>query len=113
MYTYRVKEIVKIYDGDTIQVILDLGFGIYKHETIRLLGIDTPELRGDEYESGIISRDYLRERLYLAYEMNKEIFIKTTKDKQGKYGRYLGVVFVEETDINEELLSLGLAEVYK
>ena len=113
MYEYKVKEIVKIYDGDTIQVILDLGFGIYKHETIRLEGINTPEVRGDEYDAGIISRDYLRERLFVAYETNSEIRIITHKDTQGKYGRYIGVVTVDDVNINVEMLEKKLAVLYK
>lgn len=113
MFIYNVKEIIKIYDGDTITVILDLGFGITKREIIRLARIDTPEIRGEEREAGLISRDWLRERLYVAFETNKNITIRTNKDRKGRYGRYIGEVFVDEQNINDELLNEGLAALYK
>ena len=109
MYEYKVKEITKIYDGDTITVVLDLGFGVYRKEILRLYGIDTPELRGEKREQGLISRDWLRERLNV--EMEK-ITIKTVRDMQGKYGRYLAEVYVDDININRQLLSEGLAKVY-
>ena len=108
MYEYKVKEIVKVYDGDTITVILDLGFNITKLEVIRLALIDTPEVRGDERPDGLISRDWLRERLATAMEENG-ITIRTFKDSKGKYGRYIGEVFVDEVSINKQLVTEGLA----
>ena len=113
MYIYNVKEIVKIYDGDTITVILDLGFGITKLEKIRLARIDTPEIRGDERQAGLVSRDWLRERLYIAFETDKRITIRTNKDHKGRYGRYIGEVFIDEHNINDELMAEGLAVEYK
>ena len=113
MYEYKITEIVKIYDGDTITVIVDLGFGVYKTEKIRLAGIDTPEIRGDERPAGLVSRDWLRERLYTAFETNQDLILRTIKDRKGKYGRYLGWIFVNEVNVNEELITEGLAIVYK
>lgn len=112
MYEYRVKEIVKVYDGDTITLVIDLGFNVSVKEVFRLYGIDTPEVRGEEREDGLISRDWLRERLYTAYETDKEIIIKTFKDKKGKYGRWLGEVFIDGININEQLIAEGLAVEY-
>ena len=57
MYEYKVKEVIKVYDGDTITVILDLGFNVTKLEIIRFAWINAPELRGEEHDQGIISRD--------------------------------------------------------
>lgn len=110
MYEYKVKKILKIYDGDTITVDIDLGFGITKTDKLRLAMIDTPEVRGEEREEGLISRDWLRERLYTAEENGSEIIIKTYKDKQGKYGRYIAEVYVDGVLINAELVTKGLAE---
>lgn len=115
-YMYKIKEITKIYDGDTITVDIDLGFGITKSEKIRLFGIDTPELRGDERPEGLISRDYLIE----LYENNKEytFYIKTIKDKKGKYGRYLGILYYydevmdNKINVNEHLIQEGYAKIY-
>ena len=111
MYTYNVKEIVKIYDGDTITVSIRLGFNITTKQTFRLANIDTPEIKGDERPDGIISRDWLRERLSKAME-NNGIVIKTYKDTKGKYGRYIAEIFVDGVNINKQLLAEGLASVY-
>ena len=104
MYTYRAK-IVKVYDGDTVTAVVDLGFGITNKIKVRLKGINTPELRGDERALGIISRDFLREKI-----LNKDIVVETFKDKKGKYGRYIGTLWINDENINELLVEQGLAE---
>jgi micrococcal nuclease len=109
VYEYKVKEIIKVYDGDTITVVLDLGFGVYRKEVLRLYGIDTPELRGEEREQGLISRDWLREKLDTDLD---KIIIKTIKDGKGKYGRYLAEIYVDGVNINKQLIAEGLAKVY-
>lgn len=106
-YIYAAR-VVSVYDGDTITVDISLGLGIYKKdETIRLKGIDTPEVRGSEKEAGIKARDYLRERI-----LNKEVIIKTYKDSKGKYGRYLAEIFIDGENINKELVDKGYAKSY-
>lgn len=110
MYTYRIKEIVKIYDGDTITVVIDLGFNTTRLEILRLASLNTPEIRGDERPAGLESRDWLRDRLNYAMENNQEFIIKTEKDHKGKYGRYIATLFVDGVNINEQLISEGLAE---
>ena len=104
MYEYRAK-VIKVYDGDTITVLIDLGFGVTFKEKVRLYGINTPEIRGKERPDGLISRDRLRERI-----LDKDVIIKTLKDKKGKYGRYIAEVYLEEENINNWLVSEGLAE---
>ena len=80
MYTYRCK-VVKIIDGDTVDVDIDLGFGVWLHkERIRLYGIDTPESR---------TRD-LEEKKYGMLDDEAGILLKTQKDAEGKFGRILG-----------------------
>jgi len=112
MYEYSAK-VIRVYDGDTIWVDLDLGFGIWlRNQAIRFRGINTPELRGPTKESGIVSRDRVIE---LLENSGNECIIKTKKDKQkGKYGRILGEVFIknEKRSINKMLLSEGLAIEY-
>ena len=107
MYEYKAT-VTKVYDGDTITVDFDLGFGILiRKQKIRLLGINTPEVRGPEKPQGIISRNALRQRI-----LGKVVTIKTSKDKKGKYGRWLGEVFMEEENINKWLLKEGYAKAY-
>ncbi len=98
----------RVYDGDTITVDIDLGFGItINSQKVRLLGINTPEIRGASREAGLKSRDELRKQIG-----NKWVKITTQKDKKGKYGRWLAEVWVGDTNVNEWLLKEGLAEPY-
>ena len=111
-YTYSAY-VKYVYDGDTITCDIDCGFGLkYTNTKIRLYGIDTPELRGDEYEEGIKIRDILREKISC-----KDILIRTIKDKTGKYGRYLGIIYFYENgdylNINDWLVENGYAKKYR
>ena len=107
MYEYKAT-VKEVYDGDTITVDFELGFGIIlKSQKIRLIGINTPEIRGKSKPEGLVSRDALRERI-----LGKFVTIKTSKDKKGKFGRWLGEVFMEEENINLWLLAEGYAKVY-
>lgn len=108
-YIYKAK-IESIYDGDTMTCTIDCGFGVYlSKQKIRLFGIDTPEVRGDEKKDGIRIRDIVRKKL-----LGKEITLKTIKDKKGKYGRYLGIIYLNENNdyinINEWLVENNYAE---
>lgn len=111
-YTYAAK-VVSVYDGDTIRVIINLGFGVTfngydgRGVQIRLFGIDTPELRGEEREEGLVVRDWLREKI-----LDKEVILKSIKDKKGKYGRYLADIYIEDVHINGELIEMGYDEEY-
>lgn len=88
LYYYKAT-VVKVYDGDTITVMIDLGLDAYRKESLRLADINAPEVRGEEREAGLISRDALREKI-----LGKEVILKTKKDKTGKYGRYITTVFL-------------------
>ena len=108
MYEYRAF-VRRVYDGDTITVDIDLGFDfLVKNQKIRLLGINAPEIRGESREKGLISRDFLRNKI-----SGKWIIIKTKKDKKGKYGRWLGELFLDEKNINKSMISEGMAEKYE
>jgi len=108
MYEYRAF-VRKVYDGDTVTVDIDLGFDVVlKNQKIRLVRINAPEVRGKERQEGLKSRDALRAKIG-----NKWIKIKTQKDKKGKYGRWLGEIWLEDTNVNDWLLSEGLAIPYK
>lgn len=100
--------VVEVYDGDSITADIDLGFGVLlKHQKIRLLGINTPEISGEERPAGIIARDWLRENI-----LYKKVIIKTYLDKKEKYGRWLAEVYIDDMYINETLVQQGLATVY-
>jgi len=107
LYIYNAT-VISVYDGDTITCDVDCGFGIIlRKQKIRLYGVDTPEIRGDEKEKGKISRDKLREKI-----LNKDIVLETIKDKKGKYGRWLGIIHLNNENVNEWLIKNNLAKEY-
>ena len=114
MYEYRVKKVLKIVDGDTIDVDLDLGFDISFTQRVRLAGIDTPESRTtDKYEKALGLE--VKDKLKHAIEAAKTIVIRTEKpDSTEKYGRILGWVFLDENpvSINQTLIDEGFAWSY-
>jgi len=83
---------------------IDLGFNITNKIKIRLYGINAPEIRGEQRPEGLKSRDYLRSLI-----LDKDIIIQTLKDKKGKYGRYIGIIHLEDKNINELLVESGHA----
>tara|TARA_B100000131_G_C17658918_1_gene427314 strand:+ start:154 stop:480 length:327 start_codon:yes stop_codon:yes gene_type:complete len=108
MYEYRAF-VRKVYDGDTVTVDIDLGFDVVlKGQKIRLVRINAPEVRGQQRPEGLKSRDALRDRIG-----NKWIKIKTQKDKKGKFGRWLGEIWIDDICINDWLIQEGLAVEYK
>ena len=109
MYEYKVTEIAKVVDGDTVDLVLDLGFGLYKKERVRVAGIDTPESRTrDKVEKkyGLEAKVYLEGMLSNA----ESLTVKTEKD--GKYGRMLGWLWDGDLDINQKMLDAGMAFEY-
>ena len=114
MYEYFVKDVVKVVDGDTLDVIIDLGFDIMFASRVRLAGIDTPESRTrDKVEKalGLESKKYLADRLKDA----KRIVIRTEKiNSTEKFGRVLGWLFIDgdTTSVNLEMIEKGYAWGY-
>ena len=114
MYEYRVKQVLKVVDGDTIDVIIDLGFDVSFSSRVRLAGIDTPESRTTDAREKILGqevKDYLKKVLDDA----TDIVIRTEKvDSSEKYGRILGWLFINrETDsLNLQLVNKGYAWAY-
>ncbi len=93
LYHYK-SQITAVYDGDTCTADIDLGMKtVLKGEKVRLSRINAPEVRGSEKEQGLKSRDYLRNLV-----LGKEVFIQTIKDKKGKYGRYIGEIWLIKED---------------
>lgn len=112
-YNYN-SQVVDVYDGDTITALCDLGFGIYTQQKFRLYGIDTPEIRGEERLEGLKVRGIVRD-----FILDKKVVIKTIKDKKGKYGRYLAIIFLDLDqdgkldNLNEWLVENNYAKIYK
>ena len=101
----------EVYDGDTITVALDLGFGHWFRTQLRLAGIDAPEVRGAEKLQAEVSRDYLRRRL-----LGKWCIVHCGRHEFEKYGRVLGRVFISEggkwIDLSVEMVTAGMARPY-
>ena len=114
MYEYFVREVKNVVDGDTIDVIIDLGFDIMFASRVRLAGIDTPESRTtDKAEKalGVEAKEYLKKQLKDA----KSVVIRTEKmDSSEKYGRILGWVYVngESESLNNRMINDGYAWGY-
>jgi micrococcal nuclease len=114
MYEYFVKEVKSVVDGDTIDVIIDLGFDILFASRVRLAGIDTPESRTtDKAEKvlGLESKEYLKKHLKDA----KSVVIKTEKmNSSEKYGRILGWIYVNGNteSLNDKMINDGYAWGY-
>ena len=111
-FSYRVKSVTKVVDGDTIDVILDMGFDILYKQRVRLFGIDTPESRTrDKVEKkyGLLSKKFLQENIKKA----KKVSIRTYKgDETGKFGRILGDVFLDGKSVNSLMCTKGHAVEY-
>lgn len=139
MYEYKFK-LSKVIDGDTVDGIIDLGFGIFLSERVRLLGIDAPETRMQssitdyderlaEKKRGLAAKSRLLELLKVGAKQPEGLIIKTELLKRGKYGRVLGdIKYVYARDlhnykegakpwigyrsISKQLLEEGLVKLY-
>lgn len=114
MYEYKVDSVVDVIDGDTIDVVISLGFDVYVKKRIRLAGIDTPESRTkDPYEKrlGLESKAWLKNVLAGA----QKIVIRTEQiNSVGKFGRTLGEIFLDnsEKSVNVMMIEQGYAWEY-
>lgn len=114
MYEYRVKQVLKIVDGDTIDVDIDLGFDISFTSRVRLAGIDTPESRTTDKKEKALGLE-VKQRLKDVLSKSSSVVIRTEKpDSTEKYGRILGWIFIDgaEKSINEALIADGYAWGY-
>ena len=113
-YIYRIKQITKVIDGDTIDADIDLGFDISLSKRIRLAAVDTPESRtsdANEKKYGLESKEWLKHKV----ENAKNILIKTElPDSTEKYGRIIGHLFIndQETSLNNQMIIEGYAWTY-
>ena len=117
-YNFRVTEINRVVDGDTIDVTIDLGFDLYKKERVRIAGVDTPEKRTRDLEEkalGLDATNWLKEKLESTLAGEEELTIRTElKGGVGKYGRLLGWLYIgdAEVSLNEAMITEGYAWAY-
>ena len=117
-YNFRVIEINRVVDGDTIDVTIDLGFDLYKKERVRVAGVDTPEKRTrdlDEKELGIDATNWIKDKLDGAIAGDDDLVIRTELvGGVGKYGRLLGWLYIgdAELSLNEQMITEGYAWAY-
>ena len=116
MYEYKCK-VLRVVDGDTVDVDIDLGFGMWMHkERVRMMGIDTPESRTrDRVEKafGLASKDRLKELLPIgSIQVLKTEIDRSGEDKKGKFGRILGDFIIEDKRATDILIEEGHAVAY-
>jgi|TARA_R100000734_G_scaffold18632_1_gene15984 micrococcal nuclease len=117
-YNFRVVEINRVLDGDTIDVTIDLGFDLFKKERVRIAGVDTPEKRTrdlEEKELGIDATNWLKARLEGAIAGDDDLIIRTELvGGMGKYGRLLGWLYIGDAtlSLNELMIDEGYAWAY-
>ena len=99
-YIYRIKSILKVVDGDTIDAAIDLGFDISLTKRVRLAGVDTPESRTTDAKEKILGLE-VKEWLKKKLEGQTDIIVKTElPDSTEKYGRILGHLFIGDKDVS-------------
>jgi micrococcal nuclease len=107
-----------VLDGDTIDVLIDLGFDLSKKERVRIAGVDTPEKRTrnlQEKELGIDATNWLKDKLEGAIDGDDDLVIRTELvGGVGKYGRLLGWLYIgdEPVSLNEQMITEGYAHAY-
>lgn len=103
MYEYQCR-ILRVIDGDTVDIDIDLGFGVWMHrERVRLYGIDTPESRTRDLEEkkfGLLAKAYVRDHLPVGSIQT----LVTIKDGKGKFGRILGKFKIGDDILNEKMI---------
>jgi micrococcal nuclease len=105
LYEYQCT-VIRVIDGDTVDVAIDLGLRIYHQTRIRLYGINAPEMSTDEGKRA-------KARLSELMPVGGEFILRTIKDRKEKYGRYLGIfVDSEGHEVSQRMVSEGLATVH-
>jgi micrococcal nuclease len=116
MFEYKVLEVSRVVDGDTVDVVIDLGFSVSIKERIRILGIDSEELNSTvpEQRAKAFAAKEFASKWFLQDLGERQLTVKTYKDKSDKYGRILGDFrFADEPlSFSEAILEAGLAKVY-
>jgi len=111
MYQYKVKKINRIIDGDTVDLDIDLGFGVTLSHRVRLKDLNAAETKTldlEEKAKGLVAKEWLKKEL----SREGEWIIETVKED--KYGRILGTLYCvgDPVTVNERMLNEGIAEPY-
>jgi len=112
-YLYRAV-VVRVIDGDTIDVDIDLGFYVWiKKQRIRLFGIDAPEVKGETRSEGLAATEHLKSLIE-----GESIILRTVKgddggDRDDSFGRWLGTIYHGDMDVNAEMIRSGHAIPYE
>lgn len=114
-YVRHMHSIESIYDGDTITAIVEMGYDHIDRIEFRFTGINTAEMKSQKdtlrYKLAVEAKDYVTDKL-----MNHKVRVYSYKFKSGGFGRYLGVMYYLQDgkwiNLNQELLDVGLAQVY-
>ena len=116
MYTYAAQT-VRVVDGDTADLLLDLGCDVHLKIRVRLYGLNAPETHGiskdsEEYQKGVEAKNFLEQLIE-----DRQLIVKTYRDRKGKYGRYLAEIWLREDypdkpSVNQRLLDGGYAVPY-
>lgn len=117
MAEFSVKEVIRVIDADTLDLMLDLGFNIFVEKRVRLSGIDSPEIHSkllEEKEHAIRSKKYVINFFEGAKLNNQKIILKilSENEEEDKYGRILGEIIVDNKSLNNLLLENNLAFPY-
>ena len=110
IYKYNAK-LIRVIDGDTVDALIDLGFDVWVKKRIRLYGINTPETRTKDLKEKKAGKAAKNRLIELLWDSSNEFILQS--HGVGKYGRCLGTLFIDDTNINKLLLSEGHAEEYK
>ncbi len=116
LFTYPCA-VRRVVDGDTLDLIIDLGFGLTLKHRVRLLGVDTPEIRGPERPRGIVAAEFVGGWVYEKGENAIKEFplivgVRKIGRPEDKYGRYLGYIVnpLSGESLNDRLIENGYAE---
>jgi micrococcal nuclease len=110
---YAVSRVIDVYDGDTATLELELGLDVRVVKTVRLFGIDTPEVRPlKSRAAGYAARDWLRVQMEGCPDLRVITGTEKSRPQIGKYGRLLVRVACEGRDLNQEMIERGFAKPY-
>jgi micrococcal nuclease len=105
-FVYPVSSVRRIHDGDTFTATLDLGFNTFREVVVRLAGLDTPEVTGASKPAGLAVLHWAANRIIESKDLTLE------SREVDKYGRSLGVLYLNGVSLNKQLIDKGMALAY-
>lgn len=108
-YIRRAK-LVRVIDGDTCEVEIDLGFLLTKRERVRVLGVNCPEMKGATKAAGQAAKEFA---VQWFADRSAEFVVRTVKDKEDSFGRFLAEIVSGDDSLGADLLAHGHAVVFR